>query len=644
MRQIFLISLVTLVFVLQSCSFTQRIKDGTMAYELKQYSVAIDMLQQEFQDTGDPSAKARLAFLLGESFSNVGNSEKALPWYRESVKYNYGPRAKEKQAYALKAVEKYSEATELFYELVNEGPQVSEYRKEIAICRLASDWIRDENPKYEVNSWQYNSGSSDYSPVYLDDHRVIFSSDRTNKTSSEVYAWTGRDFSDIYIYNEYSSDISHLDPLINSKNNEGTACFNNDGSKLYFTRCTADESYDEYCKLMVSNYSDGNWSNPEVLSFVKEEINYGHPFWNEKDSVLFFSAELNKGGSGGFDLYFTRLDTLGNWGEPINMGDVINTIGDEKFPSLKGDTLFFASSGHPGMGGLDIFYTYLDKGNWIRPFNMKSPVNSGADDFGISFNPNPNIPSEGLFTSSRDGLDNIYEFNLKKKLIVEKPKETEKEEDKVKELKLAITVLAEDENGNKDFFPSANLSVNGEKKKLNAKSFVLMNIKPGQFSLNVDYQGYFNTKKTLAVTYSDIPEGESSFTRNVTIILQPIIENKEIVLENILYDFNKYDIRDDAKPSLIELTSLLTENPEISIELSSHTDCRGPNAYNEKLSQQRAESAVDYIINLGISPNRITARGYGENQPVANCSCDDCSEDQHQQNRRTSFRITKINR
>jgi outer membrane protein OmpA-like peptidoglycan-associated protein len=557
------------------------------------------------------------------------------------VKFNYGPRAKEKKAYALKSLERYTEATELFYELINEGSQIAEYRKEVAICRLASDWLNSPDKKYEIDNWKFNTRSSDYSPVFLDDHRVVFSSDRSNKTSEEKYNWTGRDYSDIYIYNATTNDLSHLDPSINTANNEGTACFNEDGSVLYFTRCVANEAYDEYCKLMVSSYIDGNWTKPEVLSFIMDEVNYGHPYWNEKDSVLFFSAEIQKESKGGFDLYFASLDKFGAWSAPKNLGSTINTIGDEKFPSLKGDTLYFASSGHPGMGGLDIFYSYIENGTWIRPFNMKSPINSGADDFGISFNPNPDIPLNGLFTSSRDGIDNIYEFELSEKPIKPDPTEDDDEE-KEKDLKLAITVLAEQENGEKIPFPSANMSVNGEVKKLNSKSFSIMDIDAGAFEIVINSPGYFNQKKNVSVSYDDIPDGKTSYTYNTTVILKPIIENKEIVLENIFYDFNKYNIREDAKPSLIELTSLLTENPEISIELSSHTDCRGPNGYNEKLSQQRAQSAVDYIINLGILASRITAKGYGENQPVADCACDNCTEEQHQLNRRTSFRITKI--
>ncbi len=640
MQRILVLFLSCGILLFQSCSFTKKIKDGTMAYELKQYSVAIEMLQDEFQSTNNPSAKARLAFLLGESFWNMGDAYEAMPWYSESVKFNYGPRAKERQAYALKSLERYSEAADLFQELIGEGTQIETYRKEIAICRLASDWLRNNDPKFEIEAWTYNSRSSDYAPVFLDDHRVIFSSDRSNKTSYGTYNWTGRDFSDIYIYNQIINELSHLDPVINTEHNEGTACFNDDGSVLFFTRCVSTEAYDQYCKLMTSTYIDESWTNPVALPFVLDEVNYGHPFWNEQDSILFYSAELTSG-NGGFDLYFVRLDEKGMWLEPKNLGGVINTIGDEKFPSLKGDTLYFASTGHPGMGGLDIFYSYIDNGNWVRPFNMKSPINSGADDFGISFNPNENIKEKGLFTSSRSGIDNIYSFTLKEKDEVEETIEEVVEEGE-KVLRLGVTVLAEQEDGTKIPIPKATLTINGKEQKLNAKSFVLLNIIPGEFEMASNYPGYFNTKKIVTTAYTDIPEGKSDYTYNTTIILKRIIADKEILLENIFYDFNKSDIRDDAKPSLIELTSMLNENPEISIELSSHTDCRGPDKYNQKLSQERAQSAVDYIINLGINPSRIRAKGYGEAVPVASCNCDDCSEEEHQLNRRTSFKVTNI--
>lgn len=631
------------LFLISSCTFTKKIKDGTMAFELKQYAVAVEMLEEEFISANDERSKARIAYTIGESYWEMGEIEQALPWYSKAISNQYGPKAIEKKAFTLKQLERYKEAASIFQSLLQESPQTQLYRKELAICKLSADWILSKRKKFEVERAFFNSRQSDYAPAYRDNQHIFFSSDRESSNSSVSYNWTGRSFSDIYMYNTLTGAVSHFDPVINTNNNEGTLCFSGDGSRVYFTRCFNESEYDDFCKIMYSEFVDGVWTLPRKLPFVQEGINYGHPFWSDEQNVLFFSSEQQIG-FGGFDIYFSKLDTSGIWSEPRVLNEVINTIGDEKFPSLKGDTLFFASDGHLGMGGLDIFYTYIDKnGNWTSAQNMKSPINSGADDFAIVFeNYGDGYNDAGYFSSSRNGSDDIYTFSRatfkeEVEIIVEK-----EITDADRQLKLAITILAEDDFGNKSPFPQAKLMINGKSKKLNNKGFIFQDIDPGDYNIQISNKGYFSVKQILETSYRDVPANEKEFTYNKTIILKPIIENKEIVLENIFYDFNKSFIREDAKPSLIELASLLKENPEISIELSSHTDCRGPDGYNQTLSQDRAQAAVDYIVNLGIENARIAAKGYGESTPKATCSCDDCSEDEHQLNRRTSFKITGI--
>lgn len=616
-----------------------------MAFELRQYAVAVDLLEEEYEKTNDQNARARIAYTIGESFWKMGEVSSAIPWYNKAIINDFGPRAKEKKAFGLKQLQEYSSAINLFNELISEGSQQDVYRREIAICRLASDWLNSKNNKYLVTKGLFNSRQSDYAPFFLDEHRVFFSSDRANGTSEEKYNWTGRDYSDIYVYDEYSGEISHLDPIINTKHNEGTASLTPDGRVLFFTRCFSDESADDFCKLYISNYNNNKWTKPRVLPFIKENVNYGHPYWVQQDSLLFFSNNQTSG-FGGFDLYFTKLAKTGEWVEPVNLGNSINTIGDEKFPSLKNDTLFFASDGHPGMGGLDIFYSYIDEnGRWERPFNMKHPINSGADDFGIVFQPGPfGIQENGYFTSGREGDDDIYAFEENRNIIVQETDSTSTDEESIEyALKLAVTVLKEDEDGNKDIFPDAKLQINQKSEKINKKGFILKDIDEGNYTVTVNSPGYFSVSESIVADLSDVKEGDILHTYNKTIILKPIIKGKEIVLENIFYDFNKSFIRDDAKPSLNELVSLLNANPEINIELSSHTDCRGPDPYNLKLSQDRAEAAVQYMITAGINSNRITAKGYGETSPMINCVCDNCTEDQHQKNRRTSFKIIDLN-
>ncbi len=639
------ISIFSLVFMIASCTFTKKIKDGTMAFELKQFAVAAEMLEAEYIATNDQGAKGRIAYTIGESYWAMGEIEQALPWYSKAVENKYGPKALEKKASSLKQLERYKEAASIFQSLLQASPQTQMYRNELAICKLAADWILSKNKKFEVEKAFFNSRQSDYAPAYRDNQHIFFSSDRPSSNSTQSYNWTGRSFSDIYMYNTLTGAVSHFDPIINTENNEGTLCFSGDGTKVYFTRCFNESEYDDYCKIMTSEFVDGVWTLPKKLPFVEEGINYGHPFWSDEQNVLFFSSEQQQG-FGGFDIYYARLDTNEVWSQPQVLNDVINTIGDEKFPSLKGDTLYFASDGHLGMGGLDIFYSYIDQnGRWTRAQNMKSPINSGADDFSIVFeNYGDGYIDAGYFSSSRNGSDDVFRFSEAEIVASNDPDLEVEITDADKQLKMAITILAEDENGNKTAFPEAALSINGNAKKLNAQGFIYEDISPGDYEIKVSNTGYFSVRQIIETSLNDVPANKTEYTYNKTIILKPIIEDREIVLENIFYDFNKSFIREDAKPSLIELASLLKENPEISIELSSHTDCRGPDSYNEKLSQDRAQAAVDYIVNLGIEAQRITAKGYGETIPKANCGCDDCSEDEHQLNRRTSFKITGINK
>lgn len=639
-RNVFFSVLVCLMLV--SCVFTKRIKDGSMAFELRQYSVAVELLEKEYQSTREEQALARIAYTMGEAYWQMGEVALSIPWYEKAHSHDFGPRALEKKAFALKHLENYQGAVDLFTMLLSQGTQIDLYRREIAICRLASDWVLEPNKEYEVKKAYFNSRESDYAPYFLNDHQVFFSSDRTNSNSEQVYNWTGRGFSDLYMYDKNTGNVSFLDPIINTDSNEGTLCFNDQGSVLYFTRCHTETEADDFCKIFVTRLQSGTWTNPKQLPFVEDNANYGHPYWVESDSLLFFSSSKTSG-YGGFDLYYTRLLPDNLWSKPTSLGPVVNTLGDEKFPTLKDDTLYFSSNGHPGMGGLDIFYTFInEKGVWERPYNMKSPINSGADDFSLVFEPDVfGYLNSGYFSSSRNGLDDIFQFNrIKKTIVNDNPDPAETEDSS--SIKLALTVFKELPDGSKIPFPNAEVMISSVPQKLNDRGFLIKNIDEKRYSIQIKADGFFNTRLEVLGSFSDIPSGKSTITYNRTVILKPILENTEIVLENILYDFNQYFIREDAKPSLDDLVSLLNENPEIVIELSSHTDCRGPDAYNQTLSQNRAQAAVEYIVEKGISESRIAAKGYGETLPVNSCDCDKCTEEQHQDNRRTAFKIVKI--
>lgn len=660
------VSLVCLVIVFgESCSFTQKVRTGMQAYEVKQYSVASQLFEKEYAESRSPQEKAQIAFYEGECYSRLNDPAEAALWYQKAYKDGYGVEAQDRYAGALKRQEKYEEAIQAYDELLKSSPGNASYRSNITLCRQAIEWKKDANPAYEIVSAVFNGTASDYSPQPIGPGMVLFTSDRDSKQSSENYLWTGRAFSDLYSYNSVSKQVTIFDDNINSPENEGTAVISPDGQMLVFTRCYVHSDYDAWCKLMIS-YRRGNaWSSPEPFTFVKEKINYGQPAFAANGSTLFFASDAPEG-QGGHDIYFTQLEGENSWSEPVNLGSLINTSGDEQYPTVYLDTLYYSSDQLAGLGGLDIFKTYLNaQGQFVPPVNLRAPVNSGGDDFGFVVDtfapPAPGVLMEGYFTSSRGGVsrnDDIYAFTLKGAAgfinLADIPEDEIPEKKPVEyQLFLALRVvepefeIRDDPNskriGQRALPNGPVIMTEGRTDQrfvTNESGYMLLQLdwdKPYIFSAK--YRDHLTA--TYSLNTGDIKKsGENPIiTINHTLELDPIFKNMEIILENILYDYDEWFIRDDAKPSLDHLAKILKSNPGIRIQLSSHTDCRGTDEYNIDLSQKRAQAAVDYLVSVGISSGRLTAQGFGESIPAVNCICENCTEEQHQINRRTTFKI-----
>jgi len=407
---------------------------------------------------------------------------------------------------------------------------------------------------------------------------------------------------------------------------------------------------------MMSRKIGDSWNVPVVLNFVKEEVNYGHPAISADGNTLYFSSN-DPDGWGGYDLYASTRVPEG-WDEPQLMNRGINTPHNEQFPFVDRDTLYFASSGHTGMGGLDIFKTYrLANGSWSPVYNLKPPINSGGDDFGFIIDARKDnrgdIIQEGYFTSTRNngrGNDDIYYFY--KQIPPEEPIVETTPPDAYK-LLLDGYVLEKNYQTPGD----PNSKVLGRKPLDSATVEILFNEQIKKVTVGED--GYFNLELEESTDYYFLADKEGYLknenrfstkgigkdpnrpvqTFEVEIVLDRIFTNTEITLENIYYDFDESFIRDDAKPTLDELAQNLLLNPNIQIQLASHTDCRGNDRYNEDLSQRRAQAAVDYLISRGVQADRLIAKGFGESNPSVDCLCSRCTEDEHQQNRRTTFAI-----
>lgn len=660
MRQLYfpLFLFLSLLF-LDACTYTQKIKDGKTAFEQKQYAVAGPMLEKEFNRTKDVKEKAKIAYLAGESFDRMNNAEKALEWYLKAHKNRYGEKATHKYAFALKQAEMYAEAADMFRELEAESTSMFNYRKETEACIAAVKWNKEKNDNlYKVQQVGFNSSDADYSPTIYEDGRLVISSDRPSSTGEESYKWTGNEFSDLFIVDPESGTVELLPGVVNSEFNEGTVAFNADFSEMIFSRCGTAGEQDDYCKLMKSTRDGNNWTKPEILPFVMDKVNYAHPSWSSDGKVLYFVCDADDGW-GGFDIYEINRSQSG-WGEPRILSAIINTEMDDMFPSFDGDTLYFASDGRGGMGGLDIYKTYQTQpGKWKIPENLKAPINSGRDDFGmvITKNLEGQIIQEGYFTSTRmDGVggDDIYAFSKKKPKPVIKPEPMDTPKVVIpepvveKDIYLEVYVYGKtytDPNNPKSSvsgkvaLPDTRLQISHS-----SNSESVQTDENGKYRFKIekelDYRFFASSSEyyNKSAVFNTVNQADTEVYR-LEIILDKIFKNVEIKLDNIYYDFDKWDIREDAKPTLNKLATTLLQNPEISIILGSHTDCRGKEGYNQELSQKRAQSAVDYLVTFGVSANRLQASGYGESSPAVSCSCNNCSEDEHQANRRTTFKI-----
>ena len=659
--------------VFSSCSYTLKVRDGRTAFELKQYAVAIPMLQKEQAQTKTRRERGQLAYLLGDAYRHLGQDEKALEWFSVAYDNNYGTEALKAQAFSLKKLERYAAAREAFKQLGIEIGSPYEYRKEITACMVAEGWLKEAvGNGWSVGTASFNSAQNDFSPALFTDGRVVFTSDRALGAGKEKYPWTGHKYMDILIVEPDGVSPQLFDNQINTKGNEGVPCFNKTGTEMFFSRAVSayqgDDGRNKIYQVMREE-EGAAWYPAVPLPHQKDKMHYLHPALSGDGNTLYFACN-DPDGWGGYDLYAMQRNTNSDvgWDEPKALSRNINSPGNELFPTFDADTLYFASDGLPGMGGMDIFSTYkVDRNAWAPPINLKAPVNSGADDFSFLVLPSAGkaiakAPGEllrsGFFTTNRAmegarGGDDICRFEQRVPLPKPAVVDTTPTKPAVYKMVLEGYVLeeirADPADPNSSVLGRKPLSGAGVQVEFGAQKRSLTTKEDGFFTLelaeNTDYAfnagltGYlsntakFSTKGIAKVATTPVQ------TFEIEIVLDKIYRNREIVLENIYYDYDRWDIRPDAEPALDRLAEVLRSNPTVRIQLGSHTDCRGNDTYNQTLSQRRAQSAVNYLISKSIDPNRLSAMGYGESQPTALCACTRCTEAEHQANRRTTFII-----
>jgi|WetSurSiteA1Bulk_404760.scaffolds.fasta_scaffold00757_2 peptidoglycan-associated lipoprotein len=653
MKRIILLIIILIAFSYQDSAAQKRKSERAYAaFNAGEYYDAIDLFKDTYSKSkkADKSVRTELSFMIGECYRLTNDPKNSETWYRLAVRSSTSkPEAQYYLAESLKKDGKYQQAIDEFKKYKQVAPSDSRADQQILSCQLAIDW--QKNPEaYKVEELKdLNSRDADFSPAYgRDDFGVIyFTSSREDAAGSKTHGATGQSFTDIFESRlDKKSKWSTPVPVenLNSESEDGTPCFSSDYKEVYFTRCEAGKREKKGCIIMVSKRTGDKWSDPEDTKILPDSLVAAHPALSKDGLTLYFVSDM-PGGFGQKDIYsVTRADVTDPWSTPVNLGPDINTNGNELFPYIREDgTLYFASDGQIGMGGLDIFKaTSQPDGSWIVK-NMQSPVNSPADDFGITFEDGN---ERGIFSSTRKGRgnDELYTFELPP-------------------LRFNVTGLVKDEKTGSPIQASVIQLIASDGSNLQAETGTGGDFK---FALkqDVDYiflaskRGYLNGKE------KETTKGqEKSRDFMVTILLTAI--DKPIELPNIFYDFGKWDLRPESMVSLDKLVETLTDNPNVTIELMSHTDSRDTEEYNQDLSQKRAQSVVQYLIEKGIEPARLSPKGYGESTPkvvddaiaeqnpflklgtslseqyINSLASEEQKEIAHQINRRTEFRVLR---
>lgn len=626
--------MIVLLGGLSSCSIKQRIKKADRMYAIGEYYDAADLYKQSYSRVSskrEKALKAHVAFRQGECY-RILNNKHAASAYKNAIRYDYTDSIVYlRYAQVLQYQGKYKEADNQYLIYLQTHPADYVAQAGHYACNTIDEW-KKQSSRYKIAlSKDFNDKrSSSFAPQFIgtDDNALMFTSNRTlsaknkdkKKTIKRPSPVTGAQLFSLYsasknaagewedialaegLYNE-ESDQQESDSTGTSGGSKATAelgvcCFSEDGRTMFFTYSKPVNGQDLGAKIYQSLRAGGEWGEAqEVKLFADSSITVGHPALCPTGDTLYFVSDAPNG-MGGKDLYMAELDGE-EWVNVQNLGAQINTSGDEMYPTVHPDgTLYFASNGHPGYGGLDLFMakrdtTVRDSAAWLV-FNMGAPFNSNADDFGITFAGNTR---NGFFSSNRKekkALDRIYEFVLPEMVFL---------------VQGAIT----DNNGE----PVSNATIrlvgdDGTHTRVQARrdgTYKIKLNKDTRYAMLATARGYLNAKEQFNTLHL-----ADSKTQQLDFTLSPV--SKPVTMDNIFYEFGKWDLTPASETGLASLVKLLNDNPNITIELSAHTDMKGDSVFNVNLSEKRAQSVCNYLISKGIERERLTPVGYGKQKPV----------------------------
>lgn len=585
---------------------------------------------------------------LAESYARISNYVDAENWYSRVIRDpNSKPANLLNYAEVLKQNSRYAEAKKALQEYATKTGDRTSVAVEIAGCDSALVWMADPTAHKITNESGINTEYSEFSAFPING-KVHYAGEPPLSFTDKSHGWTGNSFLHIHTADgAVGGSLGNPNVSEESFNREsyhvGPISSDASGSTLYVTRTYSGsgagisrENRRKYRTHRLELYiyrkdGSGNWEEtPFVYNNVKE-YSLGHASLSPDEKTLYFVSDM-PGGRGGTDIWYSEKQSDGTWGTPVNAGETINTDKDELFPNLALDgTLYFSSNGLAGMGGLDIFSSKGGKSSWAKAENLRFPVNSAGDDFAFVGTEATDMGMSGYLSSNRRGgrgADDIYSFSYSRPKII-----------------LVLKGITYNKN-TKEILPetsvtlfSGNREIKGKQRTKDGGIFIFELDTKSDYRIWGQKTGYYSDStliSTKGVTKSD--------TLYASLYLEPLFEvGKTFELENIHYDFDKHNIRKDAAEILDELVRIMRDNPTLMIELSSHTDSRGSDSYNMALSQRRAQSAVNYLVDRGIARDRMVAQGYGESRLLNRCSNGvACSIAEHQANRRTEVTVLEF--
>lgn len=592
-----------ILWLVTSCGADCNLHRGEKYLALGEYYDAANEFRQAYQKTPakERTKRGQIARKMAMCYDKSLQSARALAAWRNAIRYQQADTA-DRLAFAQTLMKNgnYREAEEQFQVVLDSLPNDKLARDGLFAARKAPD-IKQLGSRYTVKRMEvFNSRRADYCPVLFGDEfdQLYFTSTRNEAQGDELSGITGTKQGDIF-YSQKDDKGKWSKPEdvsggVNTAYDEGACCFSVDGREMYLTQCVTDPSYPRYAQIVKSNRSDAAWSKATEVKLTGDTLSsYAHPAISPDGEWLYFSSDM-PGGKGGLDIWRVRITPAG-YGGVENLGEPINTAGDEAFPTFRpnGD-LYFSSNGHPGLGGLDIFIAKVGKDGRYHLSHPGYPLNSQGDDFGMTFEGPYN---RGFFSSNRGdarGWDHIYSFVSPE--IMQTVKGWVYEMDGY-ELPAAQVYVVGDDGTN-------------EKMSVHSDGSFTKVLDPGvSYLFLATCKGYLNHQEQVKALVNPKESRDTTLQFALANISAPTL------IDNIFYDFDKATLRDSSKTALDKLVALLKENPHVTIELSAHCDYKGSAEYNKRLSQRRAEAVVAYLIAHDIAADRLTPVGYGKERP-----------------------------